>query len=48
MIHAALNKSWKQHPKKQQLYAYLPPILQAIQLKQIRHVDTDAEAEIDT
>ena len=25
MLHAVLNKSWKQHPKKQQLYGYLPP-----------------------
>ena len=26
MLHAILNKSWKQHPTKEQLYAPLPPI----------------------
>ena len=30
MPHAVLNKSWKQHPTKQQLYSYLPPISQTI------------------
>ena len=28
MLHAVLNKSWKQHPTKQQLYSHLPPISQ--------------------
>ena len=26
MLRAILNKSWRQHPKKQQLYGHLPPI----------------------
>ena len=29
-----LNKSWKQHLKKQQLYGHLPPISQIIQDEQ--------------
>ena len=33
MLHAILNKSWKQHPRRQQLYGYLPPISQTIQVK---------------
>ena len=32
-----LNKSWSQHPSKQQLYGHLPPILQTIQVRQIRY-----------
>ena len=31
MLLAILNKSWKQHPTKQQFYGHLPPILQAIE-----------------
>ena len=37
MLQAVLNKSWKQHSKKQQLYAHLPPISQTIQVKQAKH-----------
>ena len=37
MVCAVLNKSWKQHPTKQQLHSYLPPISQTIQQKQIKH-----------
>ena len=33
---AVQNKSWKQRPTKQQLYGHSPPILQAIQVRQIR------------
>ena len=32
MIRAVLNKSWKQHPTKQQLYGYLHSILKTIQV----------------
>ena len=32
-----LNKSWKQHPTKQQLYGHLPPISKTIQIRQKRH-----------
>ena len=34
---AILNKSWKQHPTKQQLYGHLPPIMKSIQIKRNRH-----------
>ena len=34
-----LNKSWKQHCIKQQLYSHLPPISQTIQVRQARHAE---------
>ena len=37
MLRAILNKSWKQHPTKQQLYGQLPPIPKTIKIRQIRH-----------
>ena len=37
MLRAVLNRSWRQHPTKQQLYGYLPPITKTIQLRQTRH-----------
>ena len=37
MLRAILNKSWKQHPTKQQLYGHLPPITKTIQVKRTRH-----------
>ena len=37
MLRAALNKSWKQHPTKKQLYGHLPPITQTIRERQTRH-----------
>ena len=33
MLRAILNKSWKQHPTKQQLYSHLPPIMKTIQVR---------------
>ena len=33
MLQAMLNKSWWQHPKKQQLYSHLPPIIKTIQVR---------------
>ena len=36
MLWVILNKSWKQHPTKQQLYGYQPPISKNIQIKQTR------------
>ena len=30
MLRAILNKSWRQHPTKQQLYGHLPPIAKTI------------------
>ena len=37
MLRAVLNKSWKQHPTKQQLYSYLFPISKTIQVQRTRH-----------
>ena len=37
MLRAILNKSWRQHPTKQQLYGYLPPITKTIKMRQTRH-----------
>ena len=32
-----LNKSWRQHPTRHQLYGHLPPITKTIQVRRIRH-----------
>ena len=37
MLLAILNKSWRQHPTRHQLYAHLPPITKTIQVRQTRH-----------
>ena len=37
MLLAILNKSWRQHPTKQQLYGHLPLIMQTIKIKWTRH-----------
>ena len=38
MLRAILNKSWRQHPtKQQQLYGHLPPITKTIKIRQTRH-----------
>ena len=37
MLRANLNKSWRQHPTRHQLYGHLPPIMKTIQVRQIRH-----------
>ena len=38
MLRAILNKSWRQHLTKQQLYGHIPPIMKTIQVKWTRHV----------
>ena len=38
MLWAVLNKSWRQYPKKQQLYGYLPPITITIHIRRTRHM----------
>ena len=38
MLWTILNKSWKQHPTKQQLYGHLLPISKTIQIRWTRHV----------
>ena len=37
MLRAILNKSWRQHPRRHQLYGHLPPITKTIQARQTRH-----------
>ena len=37
MLRAVLNKSWRQHPTRHQLYGHLPPITKTIQVRQTRH-----------
>ena len=37
MLRAILNKSWRQHPTRHQLYGYLPPITKTIQVRRTRH-----------
>ena len=37
MLRAVLNKSWRQHSIKQQMYGYLPPITKTIQVRRTRH-----------
>ena len=38
MLWAILNRSWRQHPTKQQLYGHLPPITKIIKVRWTRHV----------
>ena len=37
MLQTILNKSWRQHPTKHQLYGHLPPITKTIQVRRTRH-----------
>ena len=37
MLRAILNKSWRQHPTRHQLYSHLPPITETIQVRRTRH-----------
>ena len=37
MLRAILNKSWRQHPTKQQLYGHLPPIMKNFKIRRTRH-----------
>ena len=37
MLRAILNRSWRQHPTKHQLYGHLPPITKTIQVRRTRH-----------
>ena len=36
-LRAILNKSWRQHPTRHQLYGHLPPITKTIQVRRTRH-----------
>ena len=37
ILRAILNKSWRQHPTKHQLYGHLPPITKNIRVRRTRH-----------
>ena len=37
MLRAILNKSWRQHTTRHQLYGQLPPITKTIQVRRTRH-----------
>ena len=37
MLLAILNKSWRQHPTKQKLYAHLPLIMKTIKVRWTKH-----------
>ena len=37
MFRAILNKSWRQHSTRHQLYGHLPPITETIQVRRTRH-----------
>ena len=37
MLRAILNKSWRQHPTRHQLYGHLPPATKTIQVRRTRH-----------
>ena len=37
VLRAILNKSWRQHPTRHQLYGHLPPITKTIQVRRTRH-----------
>ena len=37
MLRAILNKSWRQHPTRHQMYGHLPPITKTIQVWRTRH-----------
>ena len=37
MLQKILNKSWRQHPTRHQLYGHLPPITKTIQVRRTRH-----------
>ena len=37
MLRAILNKSWRQHRTRHQLYGHLPPITKTVQVRRTRH-----------
>ena len=39
LLRAILNKSWRHHPTKQQLYGHLPPITKTIKVKRTKHAE---------
>ena len=45
MLRAVLNKFWRQHPTRLQLYGHLPPITKTIQVRRTRHAGTLLEKQ---
>ena len=45
MLRAILNKSWRQHPTKHQLYGHLPPIMKTIQVRRTRHTGQEKQRQ---
>ena len=43
MLQATLNKSWRQHPTKLQLYGHLPPITKLSKFDETDMQDTAGE-----
>ena len=41
-----MNKSWRQHPTKQQLYGHLPPIRKTIKIDEPDMQDTAGEVRM--
>ena len=39
MLRAILNKSWRQHPKRHQVYGHLPPVTKTIQVRRTIHAE---------
>ena len=39
MLKAILNKSWRQHHTKRQLYGHLPPTMKTFQVRRTRHAE---------
>ena len=39
MVRAILNKSWRQHPTRRQVYGHLPPITKTLQVRRARHAE---------
>ena len=39
ILRVVLNKSWRQHPTKQQLYGHQPPFTKIIQVRRTRHAE---------
>ena len=37
MLRAILNKSWRKHPTRHQLYGHMPPVTKTIQVRRTRH-----------
>ena len=37
ILQAILNKSWRQHPTKHQLYGHIPTIMKTIQVRRTKH-----------